>query len=839
MGLLSRWRFWFSVNPLYWNGLLGLTCVLLILAYHLRLLPWEKFALDIQSKEDFYSGNICIYYDFDHDGFSELFRIKIAPEVYEPAVVVHAHNGGVIDQWNFAEPVLQNRIFFGDYDGDNADEVFVITRGQDSLFLYVFSPRQPSAFILYRQFLLRAPQPNPHPAGLWDIQHCSAAFLDRDGDGFKEIYLCLQSGLSRSPRGIYCYDIRQKRMVAISKSGEAYFSVLRAVDFDGDGSPELLPLKALTPGNSDSQKVIFSDYSAWFMAFNHMLQFQFPPVAFPNMGSSLQVVPLWQNGKRVILVLHNYNGYLNLMPSLHVFNSQGKPLLEKELNDSRSWLLCTDQAYSHAFLLSPDGKLSLLRPDLSVLKSMKLPEPLVDVALVVDLNGDLADELIGVDTHGRLCIVDWKSGSTAVVPIAIKHRSRARFSVYQVGKKTGHLVVWTPEKSFVISLVPNPFYAVRWYLLIVAGTVLFFLFKALADALLGIARLQALIQHILDTGWQPILLFDHLGHLHRLSLGTESDLGIKERLEPGERVEDVFSEQPDLRAFVLAGWQSHHPAERLIHQSRVRLRRFTLGSRLLKLGVVISLTREQEDGPAGDFYRQWSRTVQKLAHDIKTPMSAIQLNLQTLRWKLESHSQELMLAVEEDFTLIAQELQRVRQLTKNFLKFANLETPRFEPVYLAELVTEALEPFQGFFNDHLQLDMELDCDQEWVLADPEQMKMLLRILVENAIDAMEGRGRILISSSCSDSLEQPGQKFLEIEVADSGPGIPADLLHRVFEPYFTTKPDGIGLGLALARKIVLDHGGQISIYSREGFSTVVKILLPMHQNVARKECHES
>ena len=107
--------------------------------------------------------------------------------------------------------------------------------------------------------------------------------------------------------------------------------------------------------------------------------------------------------------------------------------------------------------------------------------------------------------------------------------------------------------------------------------------------------------------------------------------------------------------------------------------------------------------------------------------------------------------------------------------------------------------------------------------------MALHIVIENSIDALKGKGLIKISVNMAQYLNNVYQDFVEIEIADSGTGIDAKIKDKIFEPYFTTKKDGTGMGLAIARKIIEDHNGEISIYSKDGFGTVVRFLVPVNQ----------
>jgi len=216
-----------------------------------------------------------------------------------------------------------------------------------------------------------------------------------------------------------------------------------------------------------------------------------------------------------------------------------------------------------------------------------------------------------------------------------------------------------------------------------------------------------------------------------------------------------------------------------------------------------------------------------MAHDIKTPLSAIQLSLQTLQMKLSDISPQSLKKLENDFSLINKELKRVKEMTKNFLKFTNLEKPNLQYIAIKQIIAHAVKQFKNYFNHRLKLQLDMDPDITHIWADPAQLQMVFQILIENAIDAMQGQGHILISTSLAQYWGKNFKKYLEIEFADNGPGIEPELLEKVFDPFFSTKAEGTGMGLPIAKKIIEDHGGNISITSRENFATVIRITLPI------------
>ena len=227
-----------------------------------------------------------------------------------------------------------------------------------------------------------------------------------------------------------------------------------------------------------------------------------------------------------------------------------------------------------------------------------------------------------------------------------------------------------------------------------------------------------------------------------------------------------------------------------------------------------------------DRLKVWSRTVQKMAHDIKTPLSSISLYMKTIDLKLEDNAPEARRLISEDLQIMINEMNRVREMTKNFLKFTNLEAPNFTTCSLSDLIHQALDRFKSYEGQGLQITLELDSEADQVTVDGQQISMALQAVLENAVDAVRGKGLISITTTLNQSFDEHFMPYVEIEIADNGPGIPDHIKQKIFEPYFTTKTDGTGMGLAIARKIMLDHQGDIEIVSRGKFSTVVRFMFP-------------
>lgn len=248
-----------------------------------------------------------------------------------------------------------------------------------------------------------------------------------------------------------------------------------------------------------------------------------------------------------------------------------------------------------------------------------------------------------------------------------------------------------------------------------------------------------------------------------------------------------------------------------------------------KFGRIIAWMMEIQDfsGPLlSDRHKTWSHTVRKIVHGIKTPLGSVLLNIERIQQKLEDSSPDMAGITADDFAMTMSEIRRIQEMARQFLKFTKLEELDIRPLQFNEVLDKTLAPFQAFIDQGVQIECVMEQEPHTVHADPRQLEMALQIFIENSIDALDGKGKILISTVLAQNLERNFANELEIEIADNGPGIPREVQGQVFEPFFTTKKDGTGMGLVIARKIIHDHDVRVELVSRENFGTVFRITLP-------------
>jgi signal transduction histidine kinase len=147
------------------------------------------------------------------------------------------------------------------------------------------------------------------------------------------------------------------------------------------------------------------------------------------------------------------------------------------------------------------------------------------------------------------------------------------------------------------------------------------------------------------------------------------------------------------------------------------------------------------------------------------------------------------------------------------------------PERLDRLVENLLPAFAGPMRERkVELEVDLPHDLPEVRVDPMQLEQALLELVSNALDAMPGGGRLRLGAQAMNGGPAGGE--IVIEVSDTGAGIPANVLHSVCEPFFSTRQEGTGLGLAIAKRYVEQNGGRLEIDSSPGSGTTVRVRLP-------------
>ena len=212
----------------------------------------------------------------------------------------------------------------------------------------------------------------------------------------------------------------------------------------------------------------------------------------------------------------------------------------------------------------------------------------------------------------------------------------------------------------------------------------------------------------------------------------------------------------------------------------------------------------------------WSEVARRLAHEIKNPLTPIQLSAERLQHKLAgklSPEQEEMMNRSTE-TIIGQ-VQAMKEMVNDFRDFAKTPSPQLKSVSINTLTKEILGLYEG---SPLRTQLDSHCPN--IMGDPTQLRQIIHNLLQNAQDAtLEGKNQAEPVEVKTELVSYGGlsgspQNAVRLTISDSGSGFPAKILARAFEPYVTTKSKGTGLGLAVVKKIVDDHGARIEVRNR-------------------------
>ena len=210
----------------------------------------------------------------------------------------------------------------------------------------------------------------------------------------------------------------------------------------------------------------------------------------------------------------------------------------------------------------------------------------------------------------------------------------------------------------------------------------------------------------------------------------------------------------------------------------------------------------------------WQQLARRLAHEIKNPLTPIQLMAQQMRDSYTESDASYKETINECYEIIEEEVESLKRLVREFSDFARLPEFRIENQTIQPLIDTIAKLYR-----QANIKVEMPGQKIYLKYDSEYMKRALINIVDNAIAACDAENQILIKIT-------EEQKTIEIKLTDRGQGIKPENLTKIFEPYFSNKRSGVGLGLPIVKKIVEEHGGKINVKSVVGKGTTVTIILP-------------
>jgi len=223
-----------------------------------------------------------------------------------------------------------------------------------------------------------------------------------------------------------------------------------------------------------------------------------------------------------------------------------------------------------------------------------------------------------------------------------------------------------------------------------------------------------------------------------------------------------------------------------------------------------------------------------VAHEIGNPLNSLHIHLQLMERSVQKLHGDAKAELQQSIDIARSEVNRLDSIVTQFLRAIRPSRPQLRPESLNTIIEETVRFFTPEIQDRdITVKQELRSDLPLLQLDRDQMKQAFYNVIKNSLEAMKRHGTLYIRTDMDDT-------HVIVSFVDTGSGMSAGNLSRVFEPYFTTKSTGTGLGLLIVRRIVREHGGELSIESNEGEGLTLTIRLPyIEKRIRMLEAGES
>lgn len=227
---------------------------------------------------------------------------------------------------------------------------------------------------------------------------------------------------------------------------------------------------------------------------------------------------------------------------------------------------------------------------------------------------------------------------------------------------------------------------------------------------------------------------------------------------------------------------------------------------------------------------QWTVTAQEALHKMKSPITAILWETEKIDSLLEKKRplKTFWSKLREINTDILADINELKLMNHFLMKYLQVQTLHLREIDIKDIITCLTDKYQSSFGNKFTFSCKFSSPLPSLLADEEQLKEVFANIIDNAIDAVADGGIISIAAAYYKTLPDDKKKnIIGVEIEDNGRGIPEDKLDNIFEPYYTTKKEGTGIGLAIAHRIMESHDGWIKVESREKIGTKFALYFPV------------
>ncbi len=767
------------------------------------------------------------YLDLDNDGFEEKVSVANFTGATPPCLTADRDDYN-IGQVNFSINVKLGLDFTSDVNGDGDKDLWLQEQTSDTLYACAVDIFHSKNSELEKKIIL-------YP--IHDTDTTRVAFVSPgligiidDTSTHKRLLICLfQTGLSKSPRGVAAYDIETGEQVWFYPMG-SYPTSVDLEDLNGDGVPEILVSTHAT--NNGSAVHGMNDTHSYIIVLDVSGRpFGWPPKKMGGVGSSTRIFPYEENGRTELLcILSNPKPSKDSKNSISFVDPKNGSYIgnPKEFN-SQLMVLWKNPPILHStkqniiVAASQDGEISLLNSGLDFLTTKHLHAE-ISVMGVEDIVGDNRPEII----------VLLKSGSTLLLdehldPLALIRGSIGSSFTERNGNRG---LVVTNEGKTEIGIVEVNMNRWPYRLGLLIGIVMFIL-AGLYLLYRGNFYLHLYKIVTKESSRLGSLLLNRSGKIVSANENLAQMLHLQSDISKGSRWDAYFTSSglAPVRTFLMEHARNTQAAEAMfsllidgsskkiiVRSRRVRVGKIFVGSLVLFDDITESIQTDRA--------LNWALVAQNLAHEMKTPLSTIWFTLERIR----QQERDMVSGVDETLLKsIEEELRRLDRYVKSVMKLANLNPPNLQETDLETVVCDVLQRYQEKIPAAMRVEKDFASGLPHVKVDVHLFTVALSNIIDNAVAAMKGKGTLKLSTYVAQTLNE---HWVCLAAADTGSGIAAADIPKIFNPYFSKSDGGTGLGLVITKKIIEDHGGNIRFTTREGLGTEFIIQLPVFDSAA-------
>ena len=364
--------------------------------------------------------------------------------------------------------------------------------------------------------------------------------------------------------------------------------------------------------------------------------------------------------------------------------------------------------------------------------------------------------------------------------------------------------------------------------------------KSLQSVVVKLAREKGFLETLFNTIQEGVLVIDAEGRISYLNAAASQLLGLDPERSVGAPVTQFLRELDWQKIGAPDGDEWHKV---LSHELEVFYPRHALLSfyivplvdeeTAVVTGAAIILRdvtesrRRTESVIESEKLSALTLLAAGVAHEIGNPLNSLNIHFQLMERELKSLPAEKAQRLRDDLRVARDEIARLDRIINQFLRAIRPTKPDLQRASVNEVVTKMLALLEREIADRdILVEQELDDNLPKILLDRTQLQQAFYNVIRNSIQAMQAGGILRVRTEATDT-------HLVVSFIDTGQGIPPDQIGRIFEPYYTSKKDGSGLGLMIVQRIVREHGGTIEVDSSAGRGTTFRIKLPIYEKRMR------